>query len=206
MIWLITGGTHGIGKALCEHVIEQGHEVATCSREDYDVSDPTAVEALIYKTVHKYGKIDVLVNNAAIYDRSTVEKTDIDFWNKCININLNGTFYMCKYVLPYMKEQQQGIIINVSSYVAYFTPSERSAYTCSKLAVLGLTETLSKEVEKDNIKVNAFSPHKTSTRMDVDCNAEVTPKEAAQQIYNLHKYQVTGKYFLGNEDVEWRLQ
>ena len=201
MIWLITGGTHGIGKALCEHVVEQGHDVVTCSRVDYDISDPKMAEALVHKTVRLYGQIDVLVNNAAIYERSSVEHTSVDFWNKCIDINLNGTFYMCKYALSHMK---CGKIINVSSYVAQYSPPERSAYTCSKLAVLGLTETLAKEMPDFN--VNAFSPKKTATRMDIDGTAEVTPEEVAKQIYDLHKYEGTGKYFLGSEEVEWRLQ
>jgi NAD(P)-dependent dehydrogenase (short-subunit alcohol dehydrogenase family) len=207
MIWLITGGTHGIGKALCELVAEHGHEVVTCSREDYDVSDPMMAEALVHKTAHEYGQIDVLVNNASIYERATVEHTSIDFWNKCIGTNLNGTFYMCKFVVPHMKQQQSGKIINVSSYVANFSPVERAAYNCSKLAVLGLTETLAKEVVDDNIKVNAFSPLKTATRMDVDETAVCSPEEAARQIYDLYEWQVghrhcTGKFFVGREEAK----
>jgi NAD(P)-dependent dehydrogenase (short-subunit alcohol dehydrogenase family) len=198
MIWLITGGTHGIGKALCEYATEQGHDVVTCSREDFDVSNPKAAEVLVHETAHEYGQIDVLVNNASIYERSSVEHTSIDFWNKCIGTNLNGTFYMCKYVLPHMKQNDFGRIINVSSYVAKYSPAERAAYTCSKLAVLGLTETLAKEVEPYNIKVNAFSPLKTATRMDVDGTAVCSPEEAAQQLYNVHKSDKTGKFFIGD--------
>lgn len=206
MIWLITGGTHGIGKALCEHVIEQGHEVVTCSRDDYDISDCMMAEGLVNKTIAKHGRIDVLVNNAGVYERATVEDTSIDFWNKCIGTNLNGTFYMCKYILPYMKDQNFGKIINVSSYVAQYSPAERAAYSCSKLAVLSLTETLAKEVEPYNIKVNAFSPYKTATRMDIDGNALVSPEEAARQLYNIHKYNQTGKFFIAGAETKWKLQ
>lgn len=206
MIWLITGGTHGIGKALCEYAVFQGNEVVTCSRDDYDVSDPTMVEALVKKTISNYGQIDVLVNNAAIYDRSTVENTSNSFWQECINTNLNGTFYMCKYVLPYMKDQNFGRIINVSSYVAQFSPAERAAYNCSKLAVLSLTETLAKEIKSYNIKVNAFSPYKTATRMDVDGTGLVKPEEAAKQLYDMHTYSQTGKFFIAGAETKWKLQ
>jgi len=214
MIWLITGGTEGIGKALYENVITKGNKAVICSRGisnnpdhvQVDVSDPEQVKKLIENVVTTHKRIDVLVNNAGVYRRGMIEDISIESWNECIDTNLNGTFHMCKYVLPHMREHNFGRIINVSSYVAYYSPTGRAAYNCSKLAVLGLTETLAKEVELYDIKVNAFSPKKTSTRMDLDNTAEKQPEEVAEQIYELHKCNNTGRYFMDGEEVEWRLQ
>ena len=204
MIWLVTGGTAWIGKALCEHVRNKGHEVVTCSRLYFDISNPDEAELLVKQAIRRHGRIDVLVNNAGIYKRSTVEETSINFWDRCIGTNLNGTFYMCKNVVPYMKEQNFGRIINVASYVAYFSPPERAAYNSSKLAVLGFTETLAKELADYDIKVNSYSPVKTATRMDVDKVATSQPEDAAREMYELHKTEETGKYFLAGKEVDWR--
>lgn len=205
-VWLITGGTRGIGAALCAHVYEKGDIPITANSFDYDISDPYFAKELVETVIRCNGQIDVLVNNAAIYHRSSVEDEDIGYWNQTIKTNLNGPFYMCHYAIPYMKKQSSAHIINVSSYVAYHSPAERSAYSCSKLALLGFTESLAEEVKKHNIRVNSFSPDKTSTRMDVDGTAEQTPEESAKYLYDLHLCEGTGQYFVNDKLVPWRLQ
>lgn len=213
-VWLVTGGTKGIGLELVKFLMKSKAKVATCSREDkpigdfyrvLDVADSDGVQRFVDDVVARYAKIDVLVNNAGFYKRSTIEETEIEDWDTTINTNLNGTFYFCKYVLPYMKKENFGRIVNVSSYVASYTPPERAAYSCSKLAVLGLTETLAKEVKDYDITVNAFSPWKTATRMDVDGTAKSHPKDVAKHIYNLCRSDSDGKFFIEGEEVDWRL-
>ncbi|MHA2404343.1 MAG: SDR family oxidoreductase [Candidatus Kariarchaeaceae archaeon] len=210
-VWVVTGGTHGIGKSLCELLRKKDHKVVTCSRNygdddclQADISSPVSAKYVIEHTIKKYGRIDVLVNNAGIYERSTVEDTSIQFWNDCINTNLNGTFYMCRQVIPHMKHRNFGVIMNIASYTAKFLPPERAAYNCSKLAVLGLTATLREELKGYNIIARAYSPWKTATRMDVDKTAKLQPDEVAEQIYNLSWYDGPGDFYVGEEVFEWR--
>lgn len=196
MIWLITGGTKGIGLALRERVLEEGHTPVICSRGtstldnhfEINVGDPEQCEWLVRQVVRDHGRIDVLVNNAGLYFRDTIEDTCVADWDELIATNLDGTFFMCKYVLPEMKRQNYGRIINMWSYVTDFCPVERAAYSVSKAGVLTLTRTLREELEGSNVNAQLYSPVKTRTRMDLDNNGEKSPEETANDLFSAFLY------------------
>lgn len=212
-VWLITGGSQGIGKAACELLRERGDKVVTCSRYSQNcngdcrcarVNHYQEATNLIEYAIEKHGRIDVLVNNAGVYKRSDVADTNIYDWEGILSVNLHGAFYMCHGAVPEMKKQGSGTIINVTSYVAKFLPAGRAAYNCSKLALLGLTVTLAREVRQHGIRVNAWSPWKTATRMDVDGTATRTAEESARQLLALAGSDVTGKFVIADEEQpEW---
>ena len=189
-ICIITGGTQGIGLEIVQHFVQQGAIVATCGRNACDVesvkkitphsficdvSQPYTVREFVRHIHDSFGRIDILVNNAAIYIRQSVAETSVEDWQKVVNINLNGTFYTCKYVVPVMMEQNYGRIVNFCSYVMKYCPPLRTAYVATKLAVAGFTKCLAREVVDYNIKVNNFCPGRVKTRMDCDKKAIDAP-------------------------------
>ena len=187
---LVTGGSHGIGKTVVRRLLEEGAAVAFCAREaaglsasasdlaaiggglfpcQADVTDEASVNGLVAKTLERFGRIDVLVNNAGIYGPiGPVWENDPRHWRQTIETNLFGTFLVSHAVLPAMIEAGRGKVINMSGGGAA-TPFPRySAYAASKAAVIRLTETLAAEVAEHNIQVNAVAPGFVATRLHED--------------------------------------
>ncbi len=187
---LVTGASQGLGAAIARALVEVGHSVMLCARnlEDLekikaaldpacregqkveisvcDVSDPDQVDQLISKTMTLFPQLDVLVNNAGVYGpMGCLEDIDWDQWVAAININLMGTVYPCRAVLPHFKSRGHGRIINLSGGGATNPLPRISAYAASKAAVVRFTETLALEVESDGIEVNAIAPGALNTRM-----------------------------------------
>ena len=134
-----------------------------------DVTKYSDVKSLVDVSVKRFGKIDILVNNAGIvYFKSILDTTEEE-WDKTININLKGTFLFTKEVLTYMIENKSGgIIINVSSGAGKSGFPNLSAYCASKFGIIGLTESVAKEVNDKNIKVMAICPGGVDTNMIKD--------------------------------------
>jgi 3-oxoacyl-[acyl-carrier protein] reductase len=186
-VFLITGGARGIGLSIFKYAINAGAMAVICSRNTdeinkaikevdpsgerslglkVDVSNILQVESLIAKAIKKFGKIDVLVNNAGIYGPIGLLETNyIDDWQQTMNINLMGTVNCCRAVLPFMKKNKSGKIINLAGAgVGGTKPLARfTAYFTSKMAVAGFTEALAKEVLTDNIQVNCIAPGGVNT-------------------------------------------
>lgn len=123
-----------------------------------DVSKFADAKAVIAKTIKQFGRIDVLVNNAGIHVDETVLNMNLKSWEKVIDTNLNGTFNFSKAVLPQMKEQQFGRIINISSFTAFKGVVGAANYAASKAGIIGFTKSLAKEIAKYGITVNAIAP------------------------------------------------
>jgi len=123
-----------------------------------DVSNFLDSKNLVKKTIKKFGRIDVLVNNAGIHMDDTVMNMSTVSWQKVLEINLNGVFNFSKAVLPKMKEQGYGRIINISSFTAFKGVLGAANYSASKAGVIGFTRSLAKEVAKYDITVNAIAP------------------------------------------------
>ena len=183
---IITGAGKGIGAAIAKRFLEE--EVAGIAILEWDLAlaektakelDPTGkkvitfqcdvsndeqVKAAIDGTIAAFGRVDLLINNAGITrDRMFHKMTDAD-WYAVINVNLNGIYNLCKYVVPMMREQQSGSIVNISSTAVMGNPGQTN-YASTKCAIQGFTRTLAKELGPKNVRVNAVAPGYIRTDM-----------------------------------------
>lgn len=180
---IITGAGGGLGKAFALAFANEGAKVAIAdinsegaaqtSKEikgsiavTVDVTSEESVKAMAQKVMDKYGRIDVLVNNAAIYagiQRKPFYELSEKEWDLVINVNLKGTWMASKAVFPFMKEQGGGKIINISSATVMSGSPQWSHYVASKGGVIGLTRSMAREVGDFNINVNNIAPGFTLT-------------------------------------------
>ncbi len=185
---IVTGGAHGIGKAYClgfgrtgsrtvvadidgpgadqvagQIIKETGAEALAVQ---LDVSNEESTRRMAAVALERFGTIDVLINNAAIFatipmNRGGIESIDPAEWDRLMAVNLKGLFLCCRAVLPTMRAQRSGKIINTSSSTVFTGSAGRIHYVTSKAGVIGFTRTLAREVGDDNIQVNAIAPGST---------------------------------------------
>lgn len=173
----ITGGTVGIGKACVDDFLAEGCKVAICARSAHtlaefriayadkdvltvqaDVSRAEQMEDFAARTVERFGRLDVWVNNAGIYPRGDLMDMPLDTWQQTLDVNLSGVLYGCRAAVPHMRKQGKGVIINASSFATVIPSANRGAYAVSKIGVDYLTRTLAAELAADNIRVVTFKP------------------------------------------------
>ena len=183
---LITGAGKGIGKAVAIALAKEGVNVILMARTQSDldevakevnalgvksmtvtadVADITSVNTAVEKALAEFKTIDILVNNAGIAAFGKFLELEPSAWENIIKVNLMGTYYVTRAVLPNMIERQMGDIINISSTAGLNGNAMTSAYSASKFAVLGLTDSLMQEVRKHNIRVTALTPSTVATTM-----------------------------------------
>ena len=174
---VVTGGASGIGFGAAARMLREGAKIAIWDRdakalvglaekiggavhtEALDLSNPDAVKAAADNTAQAFGRIDVLVNCAGIAGPNHVTwEFPIDVWKQIMDINVNGMFYCCRYVVPHMLANDYGRIVNISSVAGKEGNPNAAAYSASKAAVIGLTKSLGKELAKTGIRVNAITP------------------------------------------------
>lgn len=184
---VITGAASGIGRVLAESFARSGATVAAldisevqlavfaadfrergwpCGEYLCDVRDADAVTHVMDQVASRFGRIDVLVNNAGINAEGLVSELDVELWDRCFAVNVRGTFNTCKAVLPHMKSQRSGRIINAASFAAIVPSVGASAYAASKAAVVQFTRTLAGEVGPWNITANSYAPGMVPTAMN----------------------------------------
>ncbi|MBN7774100.1 beta-ketoacyl-ACP reductase [Clostridium aminobutyricum] len=180
---IITGGTKGIGKATALRFAEEGSKVIITGRADgtavadamkdqgdvcymkVDVSDLESCKLLAKQVIDKYGRIDVLINNAGVTKDATMKKMTQEQWDDVIAINLTGTFNCTSAVLPTMLEQSSGVVINTSSVVGLFGNQGQTNYAATKWGVIGMTKTWAKEMAKKGLRFNCVAPGFIGTEM-----------------------------------------
>jgi dehydrogenase/reductase SDR family protein 7B len=188
VIW-ITGASSGIGEALAKSFAASGAKLVLSSRRitelervkkitqlpeervlvlPLDLNDTSNVQTLTQQVIHKFGRIDVIVNNGGISQRSLTKDASLEIDRKIMEVNFFGTVAITKSVLPYFLKQQSGQIIVISSISGKFGFYFRSAYSASKHALHGFFESLRMEVDKDNIKVLLVCPGKIRTNISVN--------------------------------------
>ncbi|MDX6191073.1 3-ketoacyl-ACP reductase [Flavobacterium sp. Fl-318] len=188
---LITGAGKGIGKAIAIALAKEGVNVILVARTQSDVdqlsteisafgvktlalsadvSDINSINTAVEKALAEFKTIDILINNAGIAAFGKFLDLEPAAWEKIIQVNLMGTYYATRAVLPNMIERQTGDIINISSTAGLNGNALTSAYSASKFAVLGLTDSLMQEMRKHNIRVTALTPSTVATDMAKDLN------------------------------------
>jgi 3-hydroxybutyrate dehydrogenase len=175
---LVTGGSRGIGRGIADAFYAKGAKVAIADilvdvdQEQLfivktDVTDEVSVEEMVNQVINKFGRIDILVNNAGIMYKDLVENIDLAKWNRLIEINLTGTMLCTKKVVPYLKKQGWGRIINISSMMAVTSAETYSAYCAAKAGVFQLTKVWAAELASYGVTVNSICPGWVYTPMVV---------------------------------------
>lgn len=183
---LITGAGKGIGKAVAIALAKEGVNVILIARTQEeidsvaakarslrvkalaiaaDVADINSVNAAVEKALSEFKTIDILINNAGIAAFGKFLELEPTDWERIIQVNLMGVYYVTRAVIPNMIERQTGDIINISSTAGLSGNALTSAYSASKFALLGLTESLMQEMRKHNIRVTALTPSTVATDM-----------------------------------------
>ena len=181
---IVTGGARGIGLAIVKRLLEGGARVAiwdvdgkevdqvssslnsegTVSGHTVDICDYTQIEQALAHTLDLYGNVDILVNNAGIAGPSIpLWEYPLDAWRQVMDVDLQGVFYVCRAVIPVMRENSAGHVVNVSSVAGKEGNPTMSAYSAAKAGVIALTKSLGKELARDNIFVNCVTPATADT-------------------------------------------
>ena len=186
---IITGGSRGLGKATALAFAQEGIDIAVTGRNEaklqttvkelealgvkatyavFDVRKYEEVQTGIATLIKSLGSVDILINNAGIAAFGSLNDMKVDEWSQIIQTNLMGMYYVTKEVLPHLIKQQTGDIINVASTAGLNGNATTSAYSASKFAVIGMSESLMKEVRKDNIRVCTLTPSTIVSDMSVE--------------------------------------
>ncbi|WP_134701304.1 SDR family NAD(P)-dependent oxidoreductase [Ammoniphilus sp. YIM 78166] len=179
-IAIVTGAASGIGEAIAKKLSSEGATVAICDLDHeggirvveeiqflggtaafyaLDVTKEEQVQTTFRIVVEKYGKVDIMINNAGIGKAGTVVDQSEADWDLMMNVNAKGTFFGCKYAVKHMLEKEiRGSIINISSVAGMVGVLNRSGYCASKAAIVGLTKSVASDFAEKGIRVNSISP------------------------------------------------
>ena len=192
---VITGGGQGIGKRIAEKLAEKGASLVVCDQNadavrqtgeaiaaEYgtqiihrqtDVTDLEQIKALIDAAMEAYQKIDIFINNAGICETTPIEDITLEEWNRMMNVNLSGVFFCCQAVMPIMKQQRSGRILNMASIAGKAGGVAAGAhYSASKAGVICVTKVLAKALGSYGVTVNAIAPGPVDTTMIADFSEE----------------------------------
>lgn len=186
---IVTGGSKGLGYAMAAGLASAGANIMLVNRnaeegevaakelsKEYDtkvisfaadITDPSMTEEMARTAIDVFGRIDILINSAGINIRGPIDELSYDDFKKVMDVNVNGTWLCCRAVIPYMKENKSGKIINLASTLGLVGLSNRTPYTSSKGAVVQMTRALGLEMAPFNINVNAICPGPFLTDMNI---------------------------------------
>lgn len=198
---VITGGSNGIGKATVYKFVEEGAKVIiwdivkdageALAKElqekglnvyfmEVNTADAESVEKATQETLKEHGSIDILINNAGITRDSTLLKMTHEQWDQVIAVNLTGVYNCMRSIAPSMVEQGSGVILNASSVVGLYGNFGQTNYAATKAGVIGMTQTLAKELGRKGVRVNAVAPGFILTDMVKAMPEEVLAKMASR--------------------------
>src|ERR671914_510344 len=185
---LVTGASSGIGKAAALALVEEGYRVVGTSRDaskvaplggvtfiDLDVASDESVTTAVEQVIERFGRIDVLVNNAGFGSGGAAEESSTAQDQRVFDINVFGVIRMTKAVLPHMRAQRSGRIVNISSIVGFIPVPYMAVYAASKHAVEGYAESLDHEVREHGVRVLLVEPAYTRTGFDANSLPADTP-------------------------------
>lgn len=211
-IVVITGASSGLGEATARHLSEQGAVVVLGARRidrinalakeladnggkalalQTDVTQSAQVKKLVEAAVEKYGRVDVMINNAGLMPHSPLDRLKIDDWDRMIDVNIKGVLYGIAAALPYMQKQKSGHIINVSSVAGHKVRPASAVYAATKHAVLALSEGLRQEVKPYNIRTTVISPG----AIDTELPNSVTEADIADNVRKIYEIAIPADSF-----------
>ena len=203
---IVTGAGRGIGRSIALCLARKGAAVSLAARTEAelqavqseieafggraaglprDVVEEAQVVALVQGTIDRFGRLDILVNNAAIGIYGPLADTTTEQWDRLMAVNARGPFLLCREAIPYLRQQDYSFIVNIASVVGVKGYINQGAYGASKHAVMGMSKALAKEVQKDGIRVHAICPGGVDTelvgkaRPDLDKSMLMQPQEIA---------------------------
>jgi NAD(P)-dependent dehydrogenase (short-subunit alcohol dehydrogenase family) len=222
---LVTGAARGIGQAIAVGLARQGATVVIGDVEDLtetskliagtgesavaatlDISDPSVIDQVRVRVADELGQVDILVNNAAVFESATWDELSPELWQRVMTVNLNGPMLICKAFLPLMRGRGWGRVINVASATVAIASPVSIAYRASKMGVIGLTRALSATLGDDGITINAVLPSLTRTAMTENLPAAVVSASLGRQV--IHRMAEPGDIagsvlILAAEDAGW---
>ena len=209
---LVTGATRGIGKAIAKLLAKKGLHLALNGRNEGtlqkviqeigflgveaiaipgDLSRVEVPALLVRKTIERFGRLDILINNAGVALSRPIEKTTVEEWDFQMAVNARAPFLLAQAAIPYLRQSETPTIINIASVVAYKGYINQGAYTASKHALLGLTKVLARELHPEGIRVHVISPGGVATdlignmRPDIPPETLIQPEEIAEIVWFL---------------------
>ena len=181
---LITGANGGLGRALVQEFAAQGWQVIAAARQPVitdhphitpiilDVTNGEQIEQAVAAVMKQFGRVDALINNAGVTADALISQLTDDAWERVLDTNLNGAFRCCRAVTRPMMRQRDGHIINISSHSALRGPRGQTNYAAAKAGLVGLTQSLAKELGPRNVRVNAIFPGVMPTPMTAAMSEE----------------------------------
>lgn len=181
---LVTGGSRGLGKSIALHLAQEGIDVAITGTNEallkevvdvitsygvngtyavFDVSDKYSVERGIETIVEALGGLNILINNAGIASFGSIMDMEVEAWEKMIQVNLLGAYYVAKFAIPHIVASGEGDILNVSSTAGLKGGANISAYSASKAGLIALSESMMQELRKKNVRVTTLLPSTIAT-------------------------------------------
>jgi NAD(P)-dependent dehydrogenase (short-subunit alcohol dehydrogenase family) len=183
---VVTGGAQGIGRAIALGLGREGARVVVADLQaakagsvaaelralateahavQVDVADESSVKRLAEETFNRFGRVDILVNDAGVYLKDRVVDIREENWDRTIHVNLGGNFLCSRAFVPAMRKQKSGRIISIASGIAHYGAKEFAPYAASKAAIIGFVKALAREIGPDGVTVNAICPGAANTAM-----------------------------------------
>jgi 3-oxoacyl-[acyl-carrier protein] reductase len=179
---LVTGAAGGLGAAFCAGLAAAGYRVAGLDVADQagtagrvtdaggqfcavraDLAEPASLVPAVAEVTDRFGRLDVVVNNAGLQTLRSLEDTTPEVWDRIMAVNLRGMFFMTQAALPWLRRSGDGRVVNIASAVAFLGPPGTIAYSMSKAGAIGFTRALASELGDENITVNAIAPSMIAT-------------------------------------------
>jgi NAD(P)-dependent dehydrogenase (short-subunit alcohol dehydrogenase family) len=183
---LVTGASRGIGAAIAERFAEEGIQVVGVGRSDADMSVAADVERLIEDVVERHGRLDIVVNNAAIEHEGTVVDTTPEDWDRVMAVNLRSVFLCAKYAIPHLR-RTRGVILNIASVDGLWAEPSLAAYCAAKGGVIALTRALAIDHGPEGIRCMSICPSYVATDMlEQFYDAQPDPEAARAGAAALH--------------------
>ncbi len=196
---LVTGGSKGLGKAMARGLAECGADVMICSRSAeelesaaveiadglgrrvewkvVDMTDRAETDALALEAMAKFGRVDILINNAGSNTPEPIDKITDENWDRIVELNLTSIMRLTRALVPQMKERKWGRIIHISSVLGVGSKKARNVYSATKSALIGMAKASALDLGKDNITVNCIAPGPFLTDLPMSLLSDVEKKE-----------------------------